>query len=61
MGRRPEQRTVQSESMSMKQASINERFSTPGLVGRLPLEPTGRESQAGSRTGGNTQDSTQNM
>ncbi len=31
----------------MKQASINERLSAPGLVGRLPGEPTGRESQAG--------------
>ncbi len=36
MGRRPEQRTVQTEWRGMKQASINERFSAPGLVGRLP-------------------------
>ncbi len=46
-GRRPEQRAVQSKWRGMKQASINERFSAPGLVGRLPGEPTGRESQAG--------------
>ncbi len=50
MGRRPEQKTVGRAITvkGMKQASINERFSAPGLVGRLPGEPTGRESQAGT-------------
>jgi len=64
MGRRPEQKTVQSEWRGMRQASINERFSAPGLVGRLPggINRQGVSGRAGleGTHSTNTHDSTQN-